>query len=379
MQIVLLQRAFKNVGDFLIAKSAERILSYTFPEFNFIKLHSAEPLDDNLKEINNSTAVVICGGPGYQRNFYPEIYPLTKNLKAIKPPIIPFGLGWYGFPGDEKSMQDFRFTDESLKAINFIHQRISSSSCRDFLTKSVLRRNGIENVMVTGCPSWFDLDYIGKEFQVPKSFKKVVFTTPQKKIYFEQARNLIKSIKKMFPRAELYCVFHRGIEADKFTTEEEAERLRFLKENAESFGYKVVDAAYDLSKIDFYRECDLHIGYRVHAHIRFLSLRKPSILVEEDSRGRGVNEALGLKGVRAWERVPIFESKEPLKNIIRLALQKPLVDVKEKDDVSDEVGEIIQNELDTDFMSFLGLDKKLDNQFAKTVSFLKTVIQNEKQ
>jgi hypothetical protein len=55
------------------------------------------------------------------------------------------------------------------------------------------------------------------------------------------------------------------------------------------------------------------------------------------------------------------------------------VDVKEKDDVSDEVGEIIQNELDTDFMSFLGLDKKLDNQFAKTVSFLKTVIQNEKQ
>ncbi len=375
----MLQRAFKNVGDFLIAESAERILSYTFPEFNFIKLHSAKPLDDNLKEINNAAAVVICGGPGYQRDFHPKIYPLTKNLKAIKPPIIPFGLGWCSFPGDEKSMRDFQFTDESLEAIKFIHQRISSSSCRDFLTKSVLRRNGIENVTVTGCPSWFDLDYIGKEFQAPKSFKKIVFTTPQKKIYFEQARNLMKGVKKIFPQAELYCVFHRGIEADKFTTEEEAERLKFLKKNAENLGYKVVDAAYDLSKIDFYRECDLHIGYRVHAHIRFLSLRKPSILVEEDSRGRGVNEALGLKGVKAWERVSILESKEPLKNIIRLTLQKPLVNVREKRDVSDEVGEIIQNELDTDFMSFLGLDKKLDNQFAKTVSFLKTVIQNEKQ
>ncbi|MCR5176340.1 MAG: hypothetical protein K6C05_05760, partial [Anaerovibrio sp.] len=55
---------------------------------------------------------------------------------------------------------------------------------------------------------------------------------------------------------------------------------------------------YDLSGSDVgfenYNDADLHIGFRVHSHIYSLSRRIPSILIEEDLRGYGINETLGL-------------------------------------------------------------------------------------
>ena len=45
---------------------------------------------------------------------------------------------------------------------------------------------------------------------------------------------------------------------------------------------EVIDVSYDEKKIDMYLDFDLHIGYRVHAHIYFLSKSKPSILLHED-------------------------------------------------------------------------------------------------
>jgi polysaccharide pyruvyl transferase WcaK-like protein len=77
--------------------------------------------------------------------------------------------------------------------------------------------------------------------------------------------------------------------------------MRLLWEAARVLGYRVINAAYDLSKIDFYRECDLHVGYRVHAQIDFLSYRHPSVLLNEDGRGEGLSQSLGLKGIRAYD------------------------------------------------------------------------------
>jgi hypothetical protein len=74
-----------------------------------------------------------------------------------------------------------------------------------------------------------------------------------------------------------------------------------LAYHARQLGYEIVDAAYDLRKIDFYHDCDLHIGYRVHAHLYFLSIRRPSFLVHEDGRGVGASLSLGTDDVSAWE------------------------------------------------------------------------------
>ena len=44
--------------------------------------------------------------------------------------------------------------------------------------------------------------------------------------------------------------------------------------------------------IDLYSNCDLHIGYRVHAHVFMTSIKKPSILIKEDGRGEGMSEVI---------------------------------------------------------------------------------------
>jgi hypothetical protein len=43
-----------------------------------------------------------------------------------------------------------------------------------------------------------------------------------------------------------------------------------------------------------YKECDLHIGSRLHAHLYFLSQAKKSYLVSVDGRAGGFAEALGF-------------------------------------------------------------------------------------
>lgn len=46
-----------------------------------------------------------------------------------------------------------------------------------------------------------------------------------------------------------------------------------------------------------YDSCDLHIRFRVHAHIYNLSHGNTTLLINEDARGSGVNDALGIANI----------------------------------------------------------------------------------
>ena len=51
----------------------------------------------------------------------------------------------------------------------------------------------------------------------------------------------------------------------------------------------------------------MHIGFRVHAHIYNLSKRNRTILLEEDGRGAGVNQALGLSNIHVYDDAMQFK------------------------------------------------------------------------
>ncbi|EAO7496473.1 hypothetical protein AKL48_25425, partial [Salmonella enterica] len=91
----LLYGAKKNVGDFLILDRAIKLLKEHKPSEELHLVKRWLPIDEHLEVINKSKAIILCGGPAYQKDFYPGIYPLTKNLIDIKVPIVPFGLGWF--------------------------------------------------------------------------------------------------------------------------------------------------------------------------------------------------------------------------------------------------------------------------------------------
>ena len=301
MTYVLLTRAKKNIGDFLIFDRAKKLLSY-FNKRDHIVLNAWKSLDSNIDIINDSNAIIICGGPGLKRDFYPKVYPLTKDIDDIKVPIILLGVGWSDFPGNEADIKKFKFSKKSLEILRKIDASFDKFSCRDYNTRKILYNSGFYNAWMTGCPAWYDLRYVNKPFDTSNNIDKIVFTPAQREIYYSQTIEIMKMLKDMFPNEKLYCSFHRGMNQDKYTSEQEALRFNNIKKMGLQLGYEIVNAAYDLENIKFYEKCDLHVGYRLHGHINFLSLRKPSFLLHEDSRGRGFSDTMGLPGIQAWEQ-----------------------------------------------------------------------------
>lgn len=362
------------MGDFLIVERGKDLLRHHRREHELLELDSWKPLDDFLDEINSSKAVIICGGPGYQPDFYPEVYPLTKRLSDIKVPIIPFGLGWKGFPGDNITLYRYTFTSASMKLLRKIYRESSMISCRDYLTKEVLRRHDFDNVIMTGCPSLYDVKKIGKQFVAPKEIRKLVFTPAQRSLYNKQSKQVMQVLKCMFPEAERYCVFHRGWNVDKYTSENDAKNAQNLKKEALKEGFKVVNAAYGLEKIAFYQECDLHIGYRLHGHIYFLSQRKPSFFLHEDGRGKGFSETISLMSVQAWKRTlsGLIAEKIEVSKVRGLVARLYGIALPREDAVWD-LRRYIESEIENNFTRFRGLDRVLDSYYEIMVKFLKSL------
>jgi Polysaccharide pyruvyl transferase len=370
---IVLTGAKKNVGDFLIRDRSLKLLKHLKPNEVFNEYNSWEELDDRINEINSSKGLIICGGPGYKQDMYPNVYPLVKNLDNIKVPIYIFGAGWYGISGDESVLRNYKFTEDALKFLQKASEK-GGLSCRDYYTKRVLNNNGIQNVKMTGCPVMYNLDYLNREFKFPKQIKEIVFTTPQDPIYANQCINLMKSLKSAFPNVKLYASFHRGTGREKDTGYLEGIHLENMREAAEKLGYEIVDAAYDLSKISFYSDTDLHIGYRVHAHLYFLSERKPSILINEDGRGRGFCDLLNHYGVNAYKSESLANYSTFIQNrYLKKVINKTIGYTRAKEDISYEVISYVKEEIENGFIRFQGIDKLIDKYYKNMEVFINSI------
>ena len=338
--IVLLSGEKKNIGDFLITERARKLFAHLLDD-EIIILDRFKNLESDIDLINSARFIVLCGGPAYASNIYKGIYPLVNDLRKIKVPIIPFGLGWCGRPSNPN---EFRFNADSKMLLDNIHSTIENSSCRDDITASVLKNCGYNNVTMTGCPVWYDVESIGKEFDIKNSIKKIVFTTAADPKLIKQTYLLIKSVNKYFPDAEITMSYHRGIFPDKHTTYRATIGYLLMYGVAKLVNrrIKIKDVAYKLEKLDFYDDCDFHIGYRVHAHLYFLSKRLPSMLINEDGRGKGMVQTMGL----------------------------PIFNIEDKDVVA-KVDRKLREYKENNFNSFIEIGKYIDKQYNVMKGFIK--------
>ena len=371
----LLYSALKNMGDFLIYERTKDLLRKHKGMQDYVEIHGRqESLDTHLDRVNATKAVIICGGPGIVWNMYPGKYPLATNLDDIKVPIIIMGAGWYGVPGDDATLAQYDFNASTMR----LFQRATADGrmigVRDRLTERALTNNGIANVRMIGCPSWYDLDYLDSEFRAPDPVKTVVFTPPAKRLFCDQSVEVMGMLRRLFPDARLLCSFHRGLTLDDQTPEREARWLGELAQRASDLGYEVVDASYGLESVQFYDDCDLHVGYRVHGHLYFLAKRKPSFLIQEDGRGRGVSEALGLPDVQGWERTSFgriaARVKAPKFSYI---LEKRSIDMRVRQEAVDQLERDIRKELGSGYISFQSLPQTFRQHYSTMVQFLESI------
>ena len=162
---------------------------------------------------------------------------------------------------------------------------------------NALKSSGLKNVFMTGCPAWYDLVNVEKTELNPtisQEPKIIAISDPAIPSNFNSAVKITEFLSKKYPDAQIKYVLHRGKNCV------EKSFKRYLDAVSSIRNVTVYDISDGFDGFAIYDTCDLHIGFRVHAHIYNLSKRNRTILIEEDGRGSGVNEALGLISIKAY-------------------------------------------------------------------------------
>ena len=328
---LVLTGAISNAGDFLIGHRLQALLEHLRPDRQVLMFDRRQPLDPDSKDVRQASAIIFGGGPAWQPNVYPAIYPLTQDLETIGSPLIPIGLGWKGRFTDPGSIRRYRFMPNARPLLERIERDGFAGTCRDFPTLEVLQHAGLTRQEMGGCPAWYALDSLGTSPAVPHEISSIAISPGALHMrhpsFADQARALLQWGADRFADATRIAVFHHPLDGAPNLSHNAVAAQQALAHAATSFGYEVRDVSGTADDMmSLYTQVDLHIGYRVHAHILRCSLRRPSILLAEDARGVGAAEALGgqaimaiatpPKLVRPW--MPIRPSKSMLEELSRL-------------------------------------------------------------
>jgi len=302
-QYVLLTGGKNNAGDHLIKYRAKRLFQWLKPDTEILDLNGWEDLtDDNLNEINNSKALILTGGPALQNKMYPNVYSLRENLNDIKTPMLTMGIGWYSQRGDWEDTHNYKLDNKSLELLEKINNSGHMSSVRDYHTLNTLHSFGMKNFLMTGCPALYSEDHLNKGFSNSFNIKKIGYSLgvsmKTSNRMYNQMQNILLMLKELFPQAEINVVFHHSPTDEYLQTHGANKALYFVQKKyltwLEKNNFNYVDISGNAENlVNYYSNVDFHIGYRVHAHIFMNSIAKPSVLLNEDGRGKALEKVIG--------------------------------------------------------------------------------------
>lgn len=312
---VLLTGSKNNAGDFLIKHRAKALFAQERTDRDIVDLNAWEPLDQQkLEQVNSASALILMGGPSLRYEMYPGIYRLTGNLDDIKVPVTLMGVGWKSASGRWQDTYRYPFSDSTMQLLGKAEGSGLPVSVRDYHSLNSLRFNGIRNVMMTGCPAYYDLNALGQTPQMPRQISRVGFSLGVSFVQNAQMEGQMKqqilACREYFSGAELEVLFHHSLEPNATeaaygrSMSDHLKRHRQFAEWLESnqISYRDISGS-ARNLIESYSHVDLHVGYRVHAHIFMNSIGKPSLLLSEDGRAKGSQGAIGGMVVDGYDRL----------------------------------------------------------------------------
>jgi len=299
-QYVILTGSKNNAGDFLIKHRAKQLFSEFRKDREIIDFDRWVEFDEkSLEIVNNSRALILTGGPALQQAMYPNLYKMTK-LDAIKVPIIFMGVGWSSKSGDWSDTYKYTFTPGARELLDRVENSGYLSSVRDYHSLNALHSSGYNKFLMTGCPAYYSTQHIGHDFSEPK-IQKVAFSLGVAFNHSKSMEKLVKDnilrCKEYFSDQEFEIVFHHSIDSskrDKGVSSSLFDAQKKIEDwlNANGIGYSDISGSAD-NLINYYSSVDMHIGYRVHAHIFMNSISKFTILLNEDGRGKSIKNVIG--------------------------------------------------------------------------------------
>ena len=253
-----------NIGDGFIMDSSIKLIQKK-PKFIF---SSRVPLTDkDIEKINTTKSLIVMGA-----NTLKDNYEITPNfnlevLNKIKVPIVLMGIGHYGV----ESVTSNGLDADSFNLVKEINYRFPYISARCNFSYDYLKRSGIDDqsVLNTSCPVIYSVDEVNKQFS--KTNQKIVVTITDR-IHIDKQIGLFHYVKENFKDSNLIASFHQNYNNNELD--------KYLK----NLGFEIFKSEQYEDFIELYKDTDLHIGNRVHAHLKCLSLGVRSFLTPFDLR-----------------------------------------------------------------------------------------------
>lgn len=311
---VALTGSKNNAGDFLIKHRAAELFSALRPDRDLVDLDGWRPLDAAaLDRINGAQALLLLGGPALQPDMVPGVYPLAPRLDDIRVPMIAVGIGWKHRQGSWQDTHRVRFGEPTRRLLARMVATGLPGSVRDFHSLNVLAANGFDGFVMSGCPATYDLPRMASPEPLPDRIGRIAFSLGvcfvRSTRMAAQAREMVLRLRERFAGAAFDVAFHHSLDRAVFDKAYPDSGLHLDRHLAmaewlgrERIGFTDISGSAS-QLVDYYAGVDLHVGYRVHAHIFMASRAKPSLLIAEDGRGRAVRDTLGGLVVDAASRV----------------------------------------------------------------------------
>ena len=294
-----------NKGDEIIAEACKENIYSFFPDSMYVEISTHLPINnkylERIKKVNYSfvlgSNLLMSKMDARFRQWDIKMW----NIDYMKP-VILMGVGWNRY--SEKATYYTKTLYKKLFSKEYIH------SVRDEYTKLKLNEIGINNVINTGCPTFWDFD---KNLcrQIPKNKnEKVIFTLTDYRRDYEKDKQFIETLKKNYK--EIYF-WPQGIDDYEYLKEvEKSNIIQIIPPTLSGFD-KILE-----KKIDY-------IGTRLHGGIRALKHRCRTIILAVDNRAIEINKNYNIPILKREE---IDRLEEKLNNELITDIKTPITNIE---------------------------------------------------
>lgn len=330
-EIGSIPHAYKNNCAELMTACGHNLGNFAFREAitGLVEMDSAivgdysilRPILDN--NVNNSSVVIACANwVGVSDQYEDANRSRSSVLERIQCPIIPFGLGAQS--DISGSIISLGFYTERL--VKIISERCKSISVRDEYTADVLSSHGVNNTIITGCPSNLInlnpalgklLEKKASDMLAYSSWKQIRMHVSEHAWGHSYSSSVLRSTLKLLAQTSSFYILQTP-ELIPYLLRESLHLPTAFQEQARGLWGPTNEITVILRQallhfssinawMDFARTCDAAVGMRVHGNILPMQAGVPALLVYHDSRTYGLGRTLGIPMVSPEEFVDLVD------------------------------------------------------------------------
>lgn len=321
----------RNVGDKLIENATRAILQSESPQLRITTI-SGKSSWEQIQQFIETSDCVLFACLAIRKNLL-NVYPFLDQLLQTATPVAAISTGTSLNVGGPRMFQDaITIVDHDL--LKRFNERALMFTTRGALSQSFCQALGLNKATFSGDIAFFDQRFENRQFPTHPDIRRILISDPHYATrYVETLKGLVASVSTQFPNASVALAMH-GVNEP-------------VAEIAKELDLSIVNLFERPDEgLEIYDECDLHVGFRVHAHVSALNRRKPSYLLEQDGRGTDY----GLTLTRRMG-VPCYAWSYPIKKGERKWLE-PLGSI-------DLISSMIETDRLDGFARFIGLEQEI--------------------